>query len=88
MGEINLASLNVNGARDFKKRAQVFEIMKHKKIDVLFVQETHSECSISPVCLSDHSLIKCVVAKRFVKSKSAFWHFNNNLLSYCSKYYN
>lgn len=39
MGEINIASLNVNGARDFKKRAQVFELMKRKEIDVLFVQE-------------------------------------------------
>lgn len=47
MGEINFASLNVNGARDFKKRAQVFELMKHKEIDVLFVQETHSDVSNS-----------------------------------------
>lgn len=45
MGEINLASLNANGARDFKKRAQVYELMKQKKIDVLFIQETHSDAS-------------------------------------------
>lgn len=47
MGEINIASLNVNGARDFKKRAQVFELMKRKEIDVLFVQETNSDVSNS-----------------------------------------
>lgn len=45
MGEINLTSLNVNGVRDFKKRAQAFELMKHKKNYVLFIQETHSDVS-------------------------------------------
>lgn len=38
------------------------------------------ECSILPVCFSDHRLIKCVVEKKYVKSKSAYWDFNNNLL--------
>jgi len=38
------------------------------------------ECSIVPVSFSDHSLVKCIVAKKHVKSKSAYWHFNNNLL--------
>lgn len=38
------------------------------------------ECLIIPVCFSDHSLIKCAMAKNNLKSKSAFWHFNNNLL--------
>jgi len=45
MREINFASLNVDGAREFKKRAQVFELMKYKKFDVFFVQETHTDVS-------------------------------------------
>ncbi len=43
MGEISFTSLNINGARDFRKRVQAFELMKHKNIDVLFLQETHSD---------------------------------------------
>lgn len=38
-----MASLNVNGARDIGKRFQLYEIIKQKKIDVLLVQETHSD---------------------------------------------
>lgn len=41
MGVVNFASLNINGARESRKRAQLFEIMTQKKIDVLFIQETH-----------------------------------------------
>ncbi|XDV12372.1 hypothetical protein PO909_001067 [Leuciscus waleckii] len=45
MGVVNFASLNVNGARESRKRAQLFELMTQKKIDVLFTQETHSDLS-------------------------------------------
>ncbi len=38
-----MASLNVNGARDIGKRFKLYEIIKQKKIDVLLVQETHSD---------------------------------------------
>ncbi len=37
-----MSSLNVNGTRGVRKRAHVYELMKLKKIDVLFLQETHS----------------------------------------------
>lgn len=40
MGEINIASLNINEAREGKK---IHLFVKQKKIDVLFVQETHSD---------------------------------------------
>lgn len=43
MGEISIASLNINGAGEGKKRFHLFEIVKQKKIKVLFVQETHSD---------------------------------------------
>ncbi|KAL7833192.1 hypothetical protein SRHO_G00302100 [Serrasalmus rhombeus] len=41
MDKFKVATLNVNGARDANKRAQLFEL--HKHIDVMFVQETHSD---------------------------------------------
>lgn len=47
MGDIHIASLNVNGARDCIKRAALYEIMNQKKIDVLLVQETHSDVTNS-----------------------------------------
>ena len=38
-----VGSVNVNGAREGKKRASIFETAKIKKVDVLFLQETHSD---------------------------------------------
>lgn len=43
MSNINIASLNVNGARDSKKRAEIYEFVKQKHFDVVLLQETHSD---------------------------------------------
>lgn len=43
MAIIHIASLNVNGARDDVKRMKVYETMKQKQLDVLLLQETHSD---------------------------------------------
>ncbi len=43
MSEVHLATLNVNGARDVRKRTIIFEVIKQKHIDVAFLQETHSD---------------------------------------------
>jgi len=47
MNDIRIASLNVNGARDCRKRAQIYEVANQNKIDVLFLQETHSDVEIA-----------------------------------------
>lgn len=39
---IKIASLNLNGARDAKKRAVLYDMIKLKGIDVILTQETHS----------------------------------------------
>lgn len=43
MGEVRVATLNLNGARDVRKRADLFELSQQKKVDVFLVQETHSD---------------------------------------------
>lgn len=43
MCEMNIATMNVNGLRGMNKRAEVFEMIKQKKIDVAMLQETHSD---------------------------------------------
>lgn len=43
MGEVRIASLNVNGARDPLKRAELYELLKVKRLDVALLQETHSD---------------------------------------------
>ena len=43
MDAFKKGSLNVNGAREERKRAVVFDMAKMKHIDVLFLQETHSD---------------------------------------------
>lgn len=45
-----IASLNVNGARHSKKRTELFEVIKQKKIDVAFIQETHSDVKNAAEC--------------------------------------
>uniref|UniRef100_A0A8C5EKL9 Endonuclease/exonuclease/phosphatase domain-containing protein n=1 Tax=Gouania willdenowi TaxID=441366 RepID=A0A8C5EKL9_GOUWI len=42
MCEFELGSLNLNGAREAVKRASLFSLSQAKKLDVLFIQETHS----------------------------------------------
>ncbi len=39
MSEVNIASLNVNGAREMKKRSEIFEVVNQKRIDVVMLQE-------------------------------------------------
>jgi exonuclease III len=39
---LSLATINVNGLRDKKKRDLVFNWLVAKKIDVICLQETHS----------------------------------------------
>lgn len=38
-----MASLNVNGGGDEHKRALVKEVIKQEKLDVIFLEETHSD---------------------------------------------
>lgn len=42
MAEFKISSLNLNGARDAKKRNYFYELVKLKNIDTSFIQETHS----------------------------------------------
>ena len=43
MDTLRVGSLNINGARDVYKREMLKQHMQHKKLDVLFLQETHSD---------------------------------------------
>nr|BAC82603.1 pol-like protein [Takifugu rubripes] len=42
MHTFRVGTLNINGARDERKRALVFDTTKIKRVDVMFLQETHS----------------------------------------------
>ncbi len=42
MEALRIGSLNINGGRDSVKRAIVYETIEHKKLDIVFLQETHS----------------------------------------------
>ena len=42
MCDFNISTLNLNGARSDFKQAALFKLMETKRIDVVFVQETHS----------------------------------------------
>ena len=42
LSESKISSLNINGARNDMKRASLFKLMELKHLDVIFVQETHS----------------------------------------------
>lgn len=42
MCDIKLSTLNINGAREDVKRASLYSLFKAKKLNVIFLQETHS----------------------------------------------
>lgn len=44
---VHAASLNLNGARQALKRQELFRTIDQKNIDVMFIQETHSDASNS-----------------------------------------
>ncbi|XDV54613.1 hypothetical protein PO909_022862 [Leuciscus waleckii] len=43
MTNFKIGSLNLNGARDGLKRMMLFECIRQKQTDILFLQETHSD---------------------------------------------
>jgi len=43
MEALRIGSLNINAGRDSVKRAAVYEITEQKKLDIVFLQETHSD---------------------------------------------
>ena len=43
MQGLKVGSLNINGGRDQRKRALVKEVFQQKKLDVILLQETHSD---------------------------------------------
>lgn len=43
MGEIHIASLNVNEARDVREKMEIYKLIWQKNLTVLFMQETHSD---------------------------------------------
>lgn len=43
MEKIKVGSLNINGGRDGQKRAVILEIISQKRLNVVFLQETHSD---------------------------------------------
>ena len=46
MSSFRIASLNLNRARDVKKRNSLYEVLKTKQIAIAFTQETHSSKDI------------------------------------------
>ena len=42
MRSLKIGSLNINGGRDQHKRALISEVTAQKRVDVLFLQETHT----------------------------------------------
>lgn len=42
LGELELISLNVRGLSNFKKRRSILTWCRKQKVDIIFLQETHS----------------------------------------------
>ncbi len=43
MEALKIGSLNINGGRNSVKHAMVYETTEQKKLDIVFLQETHSD---------------------------------------------
>ncbi|KAI4887913.1 hypothetical protein NFI96_014527 [Prochilodus magdalenae] len=77
MDSFKTSTLNVNGARDGGKRAKVMELVRQKGLDVVMLQETHSDVNNSAdwvkeweglAVLSHHTSMSGGVAVLFAKS--------------------
>ncbi|KAI4890612.1 hypothetical protein NFI96_004370 [Prochilodus magdalenae] len=77
MDSFKTSTLNVNGARDGGKRAKVMELVRQKGLDVVLLQETHSDVNNSAdwvkeweglAVLSHHTSMSGGVAVLFAKS--------------------
>ena len=42
MCDLKIGTLNLNGARDCLKRASLYQLFEDKRLDILFIPETHS----------------------------------------------
>lgn len=63
MSSFKISSLNVNGARDVKKRAMVYELIRGKGSDIIFLQETHSNLENEVMWQQEWGGQWCVVIK-------------------------
>lgn len=63
MSSFKISSLNVNGARDVKKRAIVYELIRGKGSDIIFLQETHSNLENEVMWQQEWGGQWCVVIK-------------------------
>lgn len=43
MHKVRVGSLNINGGRDREKRAVISELITREHLDIVFLQETHSD---------------------------------------------
>lgn len=43
MESIKIGTININGGRNYSKRAALNEFIQNKNIDIIFLQETHSD---------------------------------------------
>ena len=80
MRSLKIGSLNINGGRDGQKRALISEVSSQKRIDVLFLQETHSDPAVEtdwglwwegPYALSHGTNVSAGVAVLFKAAANA-----------------
>ena len=43
MNKVRVGSLNINGGRDRQRRAVISEMITQQRLDIVFLQETHSD---------------------------------------------
>lgn len=77
--------------RNFNKNVRQYtwvhardNLLSLARLDKLYTFKHHlnifKSCFISPVGISDHSLIGYVISLKSVKPNSAYWHLNTTLL--------
>ena len=78
-GKINLklASLNCRGLDNNKKRTDVFDWIKSKKIDICALQETHSQASNNNIWEHEWGY-KCFFSNNNSQSRGVAFLFNNS----------
>lgn len=61
------------GQHILPSKTRFFYVFKHQL--AIFIK-----CFITPLGISDHSMVKCLISKNNIKRRRAQWHFNTTLL--------
>ena len=77
MAKLSIASTNVQGLGNFKKRRDVFQYLRQKSYSIFFLQDTHFDAKLEPQIRAEWGY-EAIFASHTTQSRGVAILFNNN----------